>query len=52
MKNIDEIMNEIRDLPMEEKSIILSKICIEFLGFDRRNEHEKKLEEQYLKNNM
>ncbi len=28
MKKIDEIMNEIRSLKMEEKSIILSRICI------------------------
>ncbi|MEK5481028.1 hypothetical protein [Viridibacillus sp. FSL R5-0888] len=47
---IEEIMKEIREL--EETSILLSRICIEFLGFDRINELEKQLEEQYLKDNI
>lgn len=49
---IDEIMKEIRELPCEESSILLSRICIEFLGFDRRSEEDKLSEEPYLKNNM
>lgn len=49
---IEEIMKEIRELPYEETSILLSRICIEFLGFDRRSEEDKLREEQYLNNNM
>lgn len=53
--NIDEIFKEvtkpINKLDYELRSIILSKICIEYLGFDRRNDEEKERDERYIKEN-
>ncbi|WP_170061540.1 hypothetical protein [Rummeliibacillus pycnus] len=51
-EKFEEIRKEINKLELDLRGIILNRLSIEYFAIDRRSEFDKKLEEQYLKDNM
>lgn len=51
-EKFEEIRREINKLDPDMRGIILNMISMQYFGIERRSEFDKKLEEQYLKDNM